>query len=452
MRGCMRNRAVAARDQTVRDGRDDPASRDEVVRATAQLRADGRRQIGRREDRLERAVPREQRARGLLADPRYARKAIGWVAAQEGVVDVAVAGDAVLLVDPRRVDARDLRHAAQRVQHGHVRVGDQGEEVAVTRHDLDGVVRALRERRDDVLGLEAVRARGRQPERVEEPLEEDHPGRDRILLLDRGRDAVCLVRRERVDAERGPPVGVQRDPETRGLAIGQETREEAEKAVDRVRLGAVGSAHRRYRVIRAIREARAVDHEQRPGGAGHATALLPNTLPIAAMMRSFSSCVPIEMRTQPLHPGHMEMSRMSTPSRRNPACTPAVSPSWIRTSRKFVTDGKTVSAGTRASAAATRSRSTRQRSTRPAMSPSERTIFRPTASVIALTLYGSCDARYSSASSGCATSTPSRSPAAARTFENVLLMTIFGCVAIAWTSEVPAKSEYASSSSTSVVG
>src|SRR5688500_1892063 len=118
MRGCMRDRAVAARDRTVRDGRDDPASRDEVVRATAQLRADGRRQIGRREDRLERAVPGEQRARGLLADPGHARKAIGWIATQEGVVDVAVARDAVLLVDPRRVDARDLRHAAQRVEHG----------------------------------------------------------------------------------------------------------------------------------------------------------------------------------------------------------------------------------------------------------------------------------------------------------------------------------------------
>src|SRR5688572_6787850 len=441
MRRCTRDRAVATGDRTVGDGRDDPASRDEVVRATAQLRADGRRQIGRREDRLERAVPGEQRARGLLADPGYARKAIGRIAAQEGVVDVAVARDAVLLVDPRRVDARDLRHAAQRVEHGDVRVGNKGEEVAVAGHDLDGVLRALRECRDDVFGLEALRARGRQPERVEEPLEQDHAWRHRVLLLDRGRDAVGLVRRERIDAERRPPVGVQRDPEARGLAIGQETREEAEEAVDRVRLSAIGRAHRRYRVIRAIGEAGAVDHEQRPGGAGHATALLPNTLPIAAMMRSFSSCVPIEMRTHPLQPGHMEMSRMSTPSRRNRACTAAVSPSWIRTRRKFVTDGKTVTAGTRASAAATRSRSTRQRSTRPAMSPSERTIFRPTASVIALTLYGSCDARYSSASSGCATSTPRRSPAAARTFENVLLMTMFGCVAIAWTSEVPAKSE-----------
>ena len=49
-------------------------------------------------------------------------------------------------------------------------------------------------------------------------------------------------------------------------------------------------------------------------------------------------------------------------------------------------------------------------------------------------------------------SAPTRNPAAARTFENVLEMTMFGNSARRPTSEVPAKSEYASSTSTSVSG
>ena len=75
-----------------------------------------------------------------------------------------------------------------------------------------------------------------------------------------------------------------------------------------------------------------------------------------------------------------------------------------------------------------------------------------TASVSALMLYGSCAALKYPASSGCTARTPTRSPAAARTFENVFETTRFGLRSICGTSVVPAKSAYASSTSTTLSG
>ena len=86
------------------------------------------------------------------------------------------------------------------------------------------------------------------------------------------------------------------------------------------------------------------------------------------------------------------------------------------------------------------------------MSSSRFAIFAPTAVVSGLTLYGSWIARKISSMRGCTMRRPSRRPAAASTFENVFVTMMFGWSAIRGTTELPAKSLYASSTRTTVSG
>ena len=108
---------------------------------------------------------------------------------------------------------------------------------------------------------------------------------------------------------------------------------------------------------------------------------------------------------------------------------------------KFVTDGKTSIDRTFWSAAYTRARSVAASARRCLTEASSRATRAATASVSVLTLYGSAAAWKKPMSCGCTMSTPTRSPAAASTFEKVLEMIMFGNSARRPTSEVPAKSE-----------
>ena len=251
-----RQATVTGDDRAVLRERDDAARRDEVVGGRPQAHADRGREVGRREDRIERPVPAEEVARRLLADAPDAGQAIGRIAAQDRVVHVAIARDPVLRGDPRLVDARELADAAERVEDADLRIADEREEVAVAGHDLDRSRRATRERGDGVLGLVPLGPRGREADRVEDLDDDRQLQRDLVGGSALFGDAMGLIAREGLDPEGRAPVGVERDEEAARTAVGDEAREETEEAVDGVRLGrAVGRADRGDRVIRPVREA-----------------------------------------------------------------------------------------------------------------------------------------------------------------------------------------------------
>ena len=118
-----------------------------------------------------------------------------------------------------------MRHAAHRVEHPDVGVAHEREQVAVARGDLDRLPAARRERRDDVLGLEAVGADDRDPERAQHLAADPLLRRDGIGLVVGPRHAMGLVGWQRVDAEGGPPVVVDRDAERRRLAVADQPRQ-----------------------------------------------------------------------------------------------------------------------------------------------------------------------------------------------------------------------------------
>src|SRR5207249_4741928 len=223
---------------------------------------------------------------------------------------------------------------------------------------------------------------------------------------------------------------LERDVETGWLAILEQPLDEVQEPDDRIHERAVRRSHLGHRVVGAVREARRVDEKGRYAGAA------AKTWSSAAMNRPFSAGVPIDTRRQPAQPGHIEMSRMSTPSSRKRACTAAGVSSFIRKRMKFVTDGYVSIALTFRSASYTRRLSRWFCSTRRATDASSRAIFAATACVSVLTLYGSWTARKSSATAGCVTRIPTRRPAAALTLENVLLITMFGCAASSGSSVV----------------
>ena len=273
-------------DRRIRDRRDHPARGGEVLRRSVELGTDRRVQARGGDRGVEGAVPPEDVARGLLPDAGHAGQAVGRVAAHERVVEVAVAGDAVLLRDPALVDLGELAHAAQRVEDLHPRIAHDREEVAVAGHDLDRPGLARGDRGDDVLRLEPVGLRVRQADRVED-LEDDRELQpDLVGRIVRAGDAVGLVRRQRLDPERRPPIVVERDEEPRWPAIGQQPAHEVEEPVRGVDLRPVWQLHLGDGVIRAIEEARRVQKEQRTGqrsGLSSAQApmrpLLDGTLP-----------------------------------------------------------------------------------------------------------------------------------------------------------------------------
>src|SRR6266550_2497563 len=386
----MRDRAIAPGHRRVARHPYDPARRGDVVRIGAKLRADRVRDVGRGQDRIQRAVLRHERARGLLTDPMHPGESVGGITAEHGVVVIAVAWDPVLRADPRLVHVRQLAHPAKGVQDAHLRVFHECEEVTVARDDLGRPGHPLDERRDNILGFVALRCRGRDPERVEELDDDLHLRIDRVGWIVRSGDAVRLVRRHRVDAELWPPVGIERDEQSRRLSVGHESREEVEEAERRVHERTVRCAPLGDRVIGAIGETRRV-YEERSLRYRRTTGAA-NTASSAAMNRSFSGGVPSDARKHPWQPGHIEISRMSTLSPTNRACTSAGFPSCSRKRMKFVTEGKTSMAETRRSAEYTRSRSVAASASRRWIDASSRAMRVATASVNVLTLYGSAAA------------------------------------------------------------
>src|SRR5690606_32901999 len=131
---------------------------------------------------------------------------------------------------------------------------------------------ACRERADDVVGLVARGPDARDAERREHVHDHGHL-RDELLrdLLDARRardllgDAVLLVRRDRLDAERRPPVDVPARDEARGPPVGDERRDHVEQAAHRVDRRAVGGPDRvRHPEERAEVQARGVEEHEFP--------------------------------------------------------------------------------------------------------------------------------------------------------------------------------------------
>ena len=93
---------------------------------------------------------------GLVTDLRNPRQVVGVVPAQRGDVRVLGRRDAVLRLDRLGREARELRDALDRIEHGDG-VGNELQRVAVTGTDEDpGIARvrgARREGGDDVVGL-----------------------------------------------------------------------------------------------------------------------------------------------------------------------------------------------------------------------------------------------------------------------------------------------------------
>src|SRR6266536_3385038 len=83
------------------------------------------------------------------------RQAAGGIATQHGVVAIGPTRDLVLGLDELLVDDVHLGDTSPRIQHDHVRISDELEEVPVAGDDADPSRRALSERADDVLGLVA---------------------------------------------------------------------------------------------------------------------------------------------------------------------------------------------------------------------------------------------------------------------------------------------------------
>ena len=175
--------------------------------------------VDRRPERLERPVGRDELGRRLLADARDSRQPIARVTPEDGHVRVGRAvRDAVLVEEERLVDDVRVAHAAaRRVEDADVvGVVHELEEVAVPGDDVDREPAPVQrhEGADDVVGLVPVDADPGDAERSECVDDDRHlhgQGVRHLLLhdpVDRAGDAVGLVRRDRLDAEGGPPVVV----------------------------------------------------------------------------------------------------------------------------------------------------------------------------------------------------------------------------------------------------
>ncbi len=201
--------------------------------------------------------------RGLLADARDARQVVGRVAAQRREVRVLLRGEAVLLHDLLRGEPGELGDALGRVEHGGV-LGDELEGVPVAgddQHVEAGRLRLRRQRRDHVVGLEAVDREPRHVHRVEQLADQ----LDLPLELVGGLGAVRLVLGE---LRRAPRLAgdVERHREVRGGLVAQRVRQHRRETVD-----GVGRLPRRGReILRGQREERPVGqgvpvHEHQAG-------------------------------------------------------------------------------------------------------------------------------------------------------------------------------------------
>ena len=229
--------------------------------------------VQRLEQRRQRAVLRDQRGRGLVADAGDAGQAVARVAPQRREVGVRAARDAVLRGHPRLVDDVGAADAAGGVEDPHrAGVVDQLEQVAVAGHDVDRTRVAHREGADHVVGLVAVDPEARDAERLEHVLDDgDLRGqRVRDLLLVAGGHPVRLVRRQRLDPERGAPVVVHRRDQPARLPVADQPGDEVEQAAHRVDRGAVRRGHRvGHPEERPEVQRRGVEQQQLAGVRGH---------------------------------------------------------------------------------------------------------------------------------------------------------------------------------------
>ncbi len=190
---------------------------------------------------------------GLLAHPRNARQVVRRVAAQRREVRVLLRCEPVLLHHLLRRVARQLRDALRRIQHRDI-VGDQLEGVTVARDDrhLEPLRRRLlRQRRDDVVGLEALHREPLRAHRVEHLADQ----LDLPLELVRGLRAVRLVLGELLRAPRLAR-HVEGHREMRRRLITQRVRQHRREAVHRVRR----LARRGREILHGQREERPVRH------------------------------------------------------------------------------------------------------------------------------------------------------------------------------------------------
>jgi hypothetical protein len=214
------------------------------------------------EQRLERAEGLQQLGGGLLADARNAGDVVGGVALQAVEVRDLLRRDAVALDHRGAVVELGLGDPTGGRHHGHQPpLVDQLERVAVAGHDRDGdplLDRALRDRRNHIVGLEAVQARVAIAERLDERLER------RPLLAQQvgARLPLSLVRGVGLGAPRGSRV--PRHDRRRGAVLRDQLDEHRSEAEDRVgRLAGRGGDGLRQRKESAVDEAVAVYQEHR---------------------------------------------------------------------------------------------------------------------------------------------------------------------------------------------
>ena len=208
------------------------------------------------EHRFDRPVGEQELRRGLWPDARNARNIVRAVPHQPLQVDQAERREAVLLLERRRIVAACVADALFRQQHVESRA-DELERVAVARHDDRRRPRCRRlrpERADDVVRLVVVELDEGNAEARRELLQQ---GNLLNQLLGRlvPRALVVGVQRR---AERRAAL-VERDDDLRGRVLLQEFHEHHRRAVNRVRMDAVGVRRELQRVERTEKETAPVD-------------------------------------------------------------------------------------------------------------------------------------------------------------------------------------------------
>src|SRR5262249_56902107 len=88
--------------------------------------------VGVRDDAVQAAVGRDPLRRGLRTDARDADQVVARLADQRGEITVLARANAIARLDRLRRHARQLRDAADRVQHRHM-LADELERIAVAR-------------------------------------------------------------------------------------------------------------------------------------------------------------------------------------------------------------------------------------------------------------------------------------------------------------------------------
>lgn len=218
------------------------------------------------DDRLEAAVRVDPLGRRLGSDAGNPRKIVTGLADQGGDVGVELRQHAVLLLDRDRRHPREVRDPLARVEDRDV-VADELQRVAVPGADQDLHALGLgagRQRRDDVVGLEAVLVQVSDVERVQHLLDQlDLPGE----LGGRARP-VGLVVGVLLGAER-PARLVEGDAHVRGLLVSQHVDEHRGEPEDRVRALSRGGGEvlDRQREEGTVRHRMSVDQQESAHGS-----------------------------------------------------------------------------------------------------------------------------------------------------------------------------------------